>query len=62
MITGWLEVRLIMAVAGLAVAIHLARWRRRSRAEWNAYDLAHDDDPPLRHTGAALRARRAKSE
>ena len=49
--------RLIVAVVALGVSIYLARWRRRSRAEWKRYDAEHHgDDNPLRATRAAQRA------
>ena len=53
-----LAIKLIVAVVGLGVSIHLYLWRKRSRAEWRAYDDAHDQDPPMRKTRAASRARR----
>ena len=53
--TGWLAVRVIVAVVALGVGIHLTRWRRRSRAAWRAYDEANGDPRPTR---ASLRAKR----
>ena len=52
---GWLALRVIVAAVALGVGIHLARWRRRSRALWRAYDEAYGDP---RATRASLRARR----
>jgi hypothetical protein len=54
--TGWLAVRVIVGLVAFGVAIHLARWRRYSRAAWRAYDEQHGDPRPTR---ASLRAKRA---
>jgi hypothetical protein len=59
MITGWLIVRLVVAAVAFGVGLHLARWRRRSRAQWRAYDQAHGAPFPTR---ASARARRALGE
>ena len=60
MIEGWLSYRLIFALAALGVSIYLWHWRRRSRAEWAAYDdKHHGDDKPLRPSAASGRARGA---
>jgi hypothetical protein len=56
-IGGWLGLRLAVAAVAIATSIYLARRRKRSRAEWRAYDEAHASDRPLRPTGAASRAR-----
>ena len=49
--------RLILALTGLAVSIYMWHWRRRSRAEWKAYDdKFHGDDNPLLPSAAARRA------
>ena len=50
--------RLLFALTGLAVSIYMWHWRRRSRAEWRAYDdKHHGDDNPLRSSSAAGVAR-----
>ena len=58
MITTALTYRLVVALVAIGVALSLARWRRRSREEWRAYDDAHGDDPVFRDSRAAARARR----
>lgn len=50
--------RLIVALVALGTSIYLWHWRRKSRAEWKAYDSEHHgDDNPLRPSAAADRAR-----
>ena len=56
MITGWLALRLVVAAVALGVGVHLARWRRRSRADWHAYDEAHGDPQPTRASARAKSA------
>lgn len=54
-----LAVKLVVAIVALGVSIHMYLWRRRSRAEWRAYDRAHEgDDKAYRPSRAASRARR----
>jgi high-affinity Fe2+/Pb2+ permease len=55
-ITDYLELKLIVLIVALGVSVYMWWWRRRSRAEWRAYDEAHPDDPPLKPTGASTRA------
>jgi len=62
-ISGWLGYRLAVALTALGVSVYLWHWRRRSRAEWKAYDEQHHgDDRPLRPSDAAGRARYAENE
>lgn len=52
--------RLLLALSALAVSIYMWHWRRRSRAEWAAYDAKHHgDDNPLMPSAAARRAQGA---
>ena len=53
---GWLALRVLVGVAAVAVAVHLTRWRRRSRAKWREYDETHGDPRPTR---ASVRAKSA---
>ena len=61
MITDYLELKLIVLIAALGVSVYMWWWRRRSRAEWRAYDEAHPEDR-LEPTGASTRARLADDE
>ncbi len=55
--------RLIFALTGLAVSLYMWHWRRRSRAEWAAYDdKHHGDDNPLMPSAAARRASGAERD
>ena len=49
-----LGIKVIVALVALGVGIHLTRWRRRSRAQWRAYDEMYGDPRPTR---ASLRAK-----
>lgn len=62
MITDYLELKLIVLIVALGVSVYMWWWRRRSRAEWRAYDEAHPDDRPLQPTGASTRAGLADKE
>jgi hypothetical protein len=53
---GWLALRVVVGLVALGTAIHLARWRRRSRAQWREYDEAHGDPQPTRASARAKRS------
>jgi hypothetical protein len=48
MIGMGLTLRVIVGLVAFGVAIHLVRWRRRSRADWDAYDQLHHPDDSLK--------------
>jgi len=49
----------VLVIFGVFARADLASWRRHRSREWRAYDDAHADDPPMRRTAAAARARRS---
>jgi len=61
-ITDYLELKLIVLIAGLGVSVYMWWWRRRSRAEWRTYDEAHPGDRPLAPTAASTRASHANRD